>query len=462
MARSIFGRLREGVAALTRDSDGSTDALFNGYWWSTTSATGIRVNQQTALQHSGVMACACILSEDVSKMTPRLLRRSDVTTTRRTPRPGSADPAQTIEEPVEHKGAGREVIGHKDHPLAALLHRPNDWQTWPEFARQMVIAFVLRGNGYAVILRNRRGDPVMLVPINPDRVQMWQAPDGSLFWMVTRSGLHELFVLRNEPFLIPYENVFHLKDLSGDGLVGSSRIALQCETIALGIAQRQQYARLIGNGARPSGILTTDQRLTETSAQRLRDQWNAVNQGLVNSGKTAVLEQGLKWMPLGVSSVDLQFLQLLGFNIIDICRIFRVPPHMLGDMSKGTFNNIVQQSQEYRNNTLTSHTDIWEHRFDFTFDLADQGLFVDFDESALLKADLTARYNAYRVGILTGFETQNEVRVAEGLPPMEGADELLRPVNMIGSDQGGDNPGAGKPSEKVTVDDQPLDAAPGV
>ena len=444
MARGFMGALARVSGLATRGVPGDTESFWNGYFWSSPSATGIQISPQTALQATTVMACVRILSEDVSKMTPRLYRRYD----------------KGI-----HKSGARELLGANDHPVARLLVRPNDWMTWPEFCRMMVTGFALRGNAYAVILRNRRNDPVSLVPINPDRVSLWQAPDGGLFWWVTRSGLHELAVLKDQPLLIPYEDVFHLKDLSADGLVGTSPIALAREAIALSLGQEQQYARLMGSGARPSGVLTTDQRLTDTAASRIRTDWEAMNAGLANAGRTAILEQGLKWQPLTITSVDLQFLQMRQFQVTEICRIFRVPPHMVGDLSKGTFNNIVQQAQEYRNNTLTSHTDIWEKRFAFTFDLDSESYEVDFDEAALVKADLTARYNAYRVSVLTGWETRNEVRVKEGMNPIEGLDEPLAPANEIagsslasgtGSDMGGDNPGAGQPSTGIDVDNQPI------
>lgn len=445
MARGLFGALGRGVRALTtRSADGSDDQFWDGGWWSTPSATGIQINQQTALQATTVMACVRILSEDVSKMTPRLYRRFD--------------------KGIHKKGA-REQIAPADHPLAALLHRPNDWQTWPEFCRMMVVAFALRGNAYAAILRNRRGDPITLAPLNPDRVALWQAPNGKLYWWVTRSGLHELYVLRNEPLMIPYEDMFHLKDLSADGLTGSSPIALAREAIGLSLGQEQQYARLMGNGARPAGVLSTTQKLTEGTAARLRADWERLNSGLANSGRTAILEEGLTWTQLTIDSVDLQFLQMRQFQVIEICRIFRVPPHMVGDLSKGTFNNIVQQAQEYRNNALGSHTDIWEKRFDFTFGLLEDDYEVDFDEAALLKADLTARYNAYRIAVLTGWQTRNEVRVSENMEPLDGLDVPLAPASEIGgsnigSDMGGENPGAGQPSDGIDVDNQPATGAP--
>ncbi len=425
--RGLFGTM---FGSPKRSSDDGDWGWGSGLWGSP-SATGIKIDQQTALQATAVMACVSVLSEDISKLTPEIFRRVTV---------------------AEKKDGGRAVA--TTHFLYDLLWRPNGWQTWPEFCRQMVIGYLLRGNAYAVIIRNGRGDPQMLVPINPDRVQLWEAPTGDLFWMVSRSGLHEMAVLRNEPLLIPYDNVFHLKDLSANGLIGQSRIALAREAIALSLGQEQQYARLMGNGSRPSGMLTTEQKLTKEAADRLKSNWDAIHGGLMGSGKTAVLEQGLKWQPLTLTMADMQFLAARQFQAVEICRLFRVPPHMIGDLTKGTFNNITQQSQEYRNNTLTSHTDVWEKRLDFQFGLRKQDMFVDFDESSLLKADITARFNVWRVGKLSGILTTNEIRMSEGMDPVEGGDTLMQPLNMapLGADMTGvGDPGAGHPSDDVSA-----------
>jgi HK97 family phage portal protein len=150
----------------------------------------------------------------------------------------------------------------------------------------------------------------------------------------------------------------------------------------------------------------------------------------------------------------MQFLQLRQFQVVEICRMFRVPPHMVGDSSQRLMGGaLIQMAQDYRNNTLTSHSDLWERRFDFTFGLRKEGMFVDFDESTLLKADLTARYTAYRVGRLSGWLTTNEIRIAEGLDPVDGGDTLMQPLNMgpvDGSDMTGQAPdGAGQPSDTV-------------
>lgn len=443
--RGLVGSM-VGAFARSTDSQSAGEAFFSGGLWSSTSATGIQINQQTALQATAVMACVSVLSEDISKMTPSLYERVDID---------------------NYKLSGRRLV--TNNPLAKLLKRPNDWQTWPEFCRQMVIGYLLRGNAYAVIIRDARANPIMLVAINPDRVALWEAPGGSLFWAVTRSGLHEMAVLKDEPYLIPYMDVFHLKDLSANGLIGMSRIAMAREAIALALGQEQQYARLMGNGARPSGVLSTDKSLTPEQATRNKQRWSEAHGGLQRGGGTAVLEGGLKWTPLSLSSVDLQFLQMRQFQLSEIARMFRVPMHMIGDLSKGTFNNITQQSQEYRNNTLTSHSDVWEKRFDFQFGLSASRLEVDFDESALLKADITARYAAYRIGIMTEFLQRNEVRIAEGLDPLPGG-EGLRTVSTAGgagSDATGVAPdGAGEPSEDGShIESDPAgapDSAPGV
>ncbi len=432
--RGLLGAMGWGKRAFNDPLD---DRYFTPGMYASPSATGIAIDQQTALSASVVLACVSVISEDVSKMTPQIFRHIDVN---------------------GHENGGREIA--KDHFLFRLLHKPNAWQTWPEFCRQMVVSYLLRGNAYAAIIRDWRGTPQYLVPINPDRVTLWEAPSGDLFYMITRSGYHELAVLQSLPFLAPFDDMFHLKDLSSNGLIGTSRIALAREAIALALGQEQQYARLMGSGARPSGVLTTDRPMTDAAMKRLKQNWYDMNAGMLNSGKTAVLEQGVKFEPITLTSVDMEFLAQRQFQVGEICRLFRVPPHMVGDLSRGTFNNITQQSQDYRNNTLMSHVDIWEKRFDFQFDLDQDGLFVDFNEGALLKADLTARYNAYRIGILSGFLTCNEVRIAEDLPPVDGGDELMQPTNMapLGSDLNGNAPdGAGKGKDDVTGDQAPGD-----
>lgn len=426
------------AANFKRSGDSTGWGSLYGDWslFSSQSVTGIQVNQQSAMQATAVMACVSVLSEDVSKMTPGLWRIVDM---------------------LGYPNAGR--LPATNHPLYDLLHSPNDWQTWPEFCRMMMVGYLLRGNAYAVILRDNGGQPKVLVPINPDRVQLWESPSGAIFYMVTRAGLHEMAVLKSQPLLIPEEDIFHLKDLSANGLVGMSRIAIAREAIAISLGMQMQQARLIGNGARPSGVLSTDKTMNDKTLDRIKADWIAFQSGLVNSGKTVILEQGLKWQQLSLSAADMQFIQSMNFQLQEICRMFRVPPRMIGDMTKGPRGNITEESQDYRNSVLTSHSDIWEARFDKKFELRKSNLAVHMDEKRLLQGNQTARFANHRTGILSGFVKPNEARIAEGMNPVEGGDQLYPPANLaaVGSDTtGGGADGGGRPSNDGTGADQVL------
>jgi HK97 family phage portal protein len=418
----------------------ASDDTFDGEnWisqtWSSPSATGIQINQQTAMSCVAVMACVSILAEDLAKLPAALWD-------------------------VQESGA--RTVNRRD-PSAKLLRAPNAWQTWMEFCGQMMMGLLLRGNAYAVIVRDRGGLPAYLVPINPDRVSLWESPDGSLFWNVTRAGLHEMAVLRDEPMLIPDYDIFHLKGLSANGLLGFSKIALNREAIGLALAQEQQAARWMGSGARPGGILTTDQKLGPGVSERVKASWQQAQAGLLNSGKTAVLEMGLKWQPLTMTAQDIEFIASRNFQKEEIAALWRVPPHMIGITTRGQNQNITQQSQDYFNNTLSTYIQIWRTRWAFHFAIPD-GRELDFDRAILLEGDVLARFQMYRLG-LQGVLTTNEARRFEKLgPALEGedvsaGDKVFRPVNMAAIDSdvfqgvelpGGQNP-AGPGSDQTGV-----------
>jgi HK97 family phage portal protein len=418
-----FSRAVPEVWRATRSTDTTADALLWGdQLWSVTSSAGVEINQQTALASSSVMACVMMLTEDVAKLPVSLFKfRAD---------------------------RSRQAV--TDHPLADLFEDPNEWQTWLEFAEMVQCGLVLRGNGYAVIIRNWRGKPVKLVPINPDRVALWEAPDGRLFYRVTPFGLHEMAELRDMPYLIPFEDVFHLRGLSVNGLLGASRIALARDAIGLTIAQERQSATWIGAGSRPSGVLSTEQKLTDTDVKRLQSRWKEINAGLQNSGKSAILEAGLKWTPLSISAKELEFIAARQFQVQEIARMFRIPPHMIGELSRSTNNNITQQSQEYVNYTISGYTRRWKAKLRKTFDLREGDIQVEYDLSELVRADIVARYNGYRVAIMSGFLKPNEARIDDGRDPDPEGNDLWKPINMAdaGSQSTGTAPdNAGRPED---------------
>lgn len=422
-------------ARIARTSDTTLDALnWADHGWASPTAAGVMVSQASAMQVSAVYACVSILSYDIAKLGASIFRG-------------------------ERLGKRQKA---KDHYLFPLFRQPAPWLTWFEFVGMMQSSVLLRGNGYAVILRDGRGKPAMLVPVNPDRVALWEAPDGSLFYMVTRSGLHEMAVLRNEPLLIAAEDIFHLKALTMNGLLGLSPIGMQREAIGLAIAQEQLASRWAGNSAKPSGVLQTDQKLTPDAAKRLGEDWKNLNSGLYNAGKTAILEQGLKWQPLAMTSQDMEFLASRKFQLEEIARCFRVPLHMLGEMTggRGGASGITQQAQEYLNYSLSTWIEMWEQRIPFTFDLDPDELFIEFDVDRLLRADIQTRYAANRIALGgTGWTTINEIRAGEGMEKVDGGDEVFRPVNTapLSSDVFA---GMADPSDTtVPNDDNPAPAA---
>lgn len=448
-------RLRLAARVLTRSSSNTLDPdWLLGAGWSVPTLTGVHIDQQTAMSCAAVMACVTIKSEDLAKLTPSLFKlRTDTR-------------------------GGRDVVAYEQHPVAKLLEEPNDYQTWFEFASMMQAAKELRGNAYAAIVRNGRGDPVYLVPLNPDWVSLWQSPDGSLFYMVTRVGLHMMAMLKNQPLLIPARDILHIKGLSSNGLLGMSRISVCREALGLSLAQEKQAAMWMGSGAKPSGVLQTDAKLTPDAAKRMAQDWMDVHAGILNSGKIAVLEQGLKWTQLQMTAQDIEFIASRKFQLEEIARIFRVPLYMIGEMSRSTGSTLTQLSQEYVNYTISSELVPWAQRWRKTFDLRKDGMIIDFDMSVLLKGDMVSRYGANRLA-LQGWKTVNEIRVAEGDNPVDDptADQIFRPANMapldsdifnaqalpgegepgskdIGSENGGENIGAGKPAKKKPNADQ--------
>jgi HK97 family phage portal protein len=434
----LFGAIAQGAsvagARLARSTDTTADALLWGdQLWSVPSTAGVEINQQTALSAASVMACAMMLTEDVAKLPVWLATTDD-------------------------KGKQQVVT---DHPLAELLEEPNEWQDWLEFAEMVQVGLVLRGNGYAGIVRDSRARPVKLIPFNPDHVALWETPDGELFYRVTPFGLHEMAELqqmRQYDFLIPFADMFHLRGMSVNGLVGASRIALARDAVGLTIAQERQAAAFVGQGARPSGALSTDQKLDKATVERIKGRWKEIQSGLVNAGRTAILEAGLKWTPLSISAQEAEFIASRQFQVQEIARIFRIPPHMIGELSRSTNNNIVQQSQEYINYTLSGYTRRWALKMRKTFGLRKGNIVVVHDFSEIGRPDITSRYNAYRIGIMSGFLEPNEARVDDNRDPKPEGAGLWKPTNMAdaGSQSTGTAPDdAGRP-EDGTIKGMPI------
>jgi HK97 family phage portal protein len=231
------------VADFARRRSGESDDRLWGEWaGGGQSNAGVPVNSITAMRHVACMACVSILACDVAKIPFDIYRRLP--------------------------DGGKEVF--KDHPLHRLMRHPNNWQTAFEFKEMLQASLVLRGNGYAPVVRNGRGDPLYLVPVHPDRVGLFEAPSGEYFYAVTRNGLHEMAMLREHPLLIPSADTFHLRwQPMHNSLLGSSRLSLVQESLGLGIGLEEHQARFVGQGARTGGVLSTGGKIRQQGNPRV-------------------------------------------------------------------------------------------------------------------------------------------------------------------------------------------------
>lgn len=404
------------------------------------SASGLLVSQATAMSVGAVYACVSVLANDVARCAPTLY---DVPA-------GQAFPTRSLRawtaRAADPDDRGLRI--NTDHELALLLDRPNRIQTWFEFIRDMMVAYVLRGNAYAAKLRNYRGQVTELILINPDAVMVLEAENGDIFYNVNRIGLFQIAVLRQFPVAIPAEDVFHLRGISFNMLIAASTIGLARDAIGLAMGQSQQQSRWVGNGARPSGILEAPKTLSEAAAKRLKASWQEYNAGLQNEGRTAVLEDGVKFTSLKLTAADIDFINACNLGVQDICRFMGVPPRKIfqPDLTRGS--TIIQEDQAYVNSSISPKLDMVEQKFDREFDLKRNGHILDLNEDALLRADPLTRYNLGRIGKLSGLISTNEWRRPERLPPDPHGDELMQPVNMaaLGSDMSGQaSDDAGRP-----------------
>jgi HK97 family phage portal protein len=428
----LLTRIGQAIAVLK--SGMTIEQYFSEFGSATQSSGGIVVTQNSALQVATVMSCVSILSEDVAKLPVHVYKLRD--------------------------DGGRDI--QINHPVEKLLQRPNDFQSKFEFIEQMQAALLLRGNAYAPIIRDGRGRPIAMIPVNPDRVTIFEAPDGSIFYQVSRSGQHDVAVLSSLPLMIPSEDMFHVRWLAVDkSLWGVSRIGLARESIGLALSQQEMAGRLAANNTNLGGVLQTEQKLADGTAARLAKAWKDQKAGLRNSGAIAVLEQGLKWQQLGMTAQDAEFILSRHFSVEEIGRLFRMPPHKLGVQGKGTGSTMEQADQDYVNNVVCSYVERWESKIAQKFDLADEGLIVEFDVDRFLRASQAARFATYRVGIIGMFMKPNEARRKEGWADVKGGDKLYQPTNVAelgfeptgaggGGGLGSDTTGA--PAEGGTAD----------
>ncbi|MGI6593689.1 MAG: phage portal protein [Christensenellales bacterium] len=359
------------------------------------STSGVSVDEESAMKTSAVYACVKILAETVSSL-PLHLYRTD----------------------------GKNKTKAVEHPLYSCLYElPNNETTSFNFREIMMTSLLLWGNAYARIIRDKQGYVRELWYLRPDMMTVSRDNNKKLrYEYCDDSG-----------GVIKYkaEQVFHIKGLSFDGVKGLSPIGQMREAIGLSLATESYGAAFFGNGARPGGVIEYPGTLKDP--EKLRESWNKVFQGAKNSNKTAVLEAGAKYHTIGLPPEESQFLQTRKFQINEICRIFRVPPHLVGDLEKATFSNIEHQSIEFVQHTIRPWLVRWEQEISRAL-LSEQDrtiYFAKFNVDGLLRGDYASRMQGYATARQNGWMSANDIRDLEEMNPIEDGDIYLVNGNMV-------------------------------
>jgi len=408
----------------TQNPSASLVSLFGGG----PTAAGATVSDATALKVSVVYACVRVIAEDIAKLPADIWR-------------------------ARKDGTGWDRA--KDHPLYAILRRPNRFMTPTSFFMAMGASLGFRGNAISVILRDDRGiAPVGLWPVNPGQVTIYESVTGELFYAISRRTTLENAVLRNTPIMVPAYDIMHVRGFTLDGMVGLSPLAQMRESIGIAIAGESMSAGMLANGAQPGGVLRHPEKITEEAANRLRSSWQSQYGGSANSGKTVILEEGMEFQQLGMTSVDAQFLDQRKFTIEEIARAFRIPLHMIGMLDRMTNNNVEQLNRSYYDQTLMVLIKAIEDQFRLSFDLPDD-LEVEFDVNGLLRADFKTRQEGAKTQAGGGALSINEWRRAEGMNDMPGGNVWARPLNTAFVDSDGNVVSVTPPNVRPSNEENP-------
>lgn len=389
------------IAAPFRKSGAASPEAWFSEWargGAEASAAGVSVTPETAMRTAAVWACVRVRSEDIGKLPCLLYRRLP--------------------------GGGKERAD--THPLYRLIRdQPNPRMTAFEFRQLMQAQLDLRGNAYALKEYDARGQITALWPLDPAKVTVFRGADGrEIFYRVTR--------MDNTQVMMGEEEILHLRGLTLNGYTGLSPIAYHRETIGTAIAAERYGAAFYGNNAQPMGALKVPTVLSQEARDMLRKSWKERHLG---KRELAILDGGLEWQATALSQEDAQYIDTLKLKNRDIWRIFRMPPHKVGDLENATFSNIEQQALEYISDCLLSETTRWEQTLsrDLLSDAEKKTLFFEFLFESLLRGDFKSRMEGYAIARNWGIFSADDVRERENmnmLPDSKGK-IYLQPLNMI-------------------------------
>lgn len=362
--------------------------------------SGVTVTPESAMRVTTVYACVKLISETIGTLPLHLYRR---------------------------EGRRKEVA--TDHPLYELLHdQPNALMSAVQMREQMEAALLLEGNAYARVVRDNQGVVKEIIPIHPSRVRVRES----------KSGRNLVYIIDGGKERYLSGDIWHVTGFSLGGLMGVSPITYHRETIGLAMAAERHAAAVLGNNARPSGILSHPGELDDEAITQLKKSWQSAHGG-DNVGGVAVLEEGMEFKPLTMSMQDLQYIETRKLSRAEITALYRVPLHMVNDLERATFSNIEHQGLEFKNYTILPWAIRWEAsiRRDLLLPEERKQYFARFNLEGLHRGDMRTRFAVYAQGIQWGIYSPNDVRDLEDLDPRDGGDVYLEPLNMQPS---GDTP----------------------
>ena len=356
--------------------------------------SGERVTLSSAMQQLTVFSCVRVLAESVGMLPCRL-----------------------------YKQEGRVRTPAEDHPIYRLLYiAPNGYMTPQEFWELLVSCLCYQGNFYAykVVVMGKVKE---LLPINPSSVVPKLNDDWTVSYQVTfADGVKTL----------TQDEIWHVRLLTLDGLNGLNPIAYARQTLGNMQAMAKHEGKLFTNGAVTSGVLTTEQALSDEAFDRLKTQFQGEHMGVANAYKPMILEMGLDWKPISLNAKDTQFLESRKMAAHEICGLFRVPPHLVANMEKMTLNNVEQLGMSFASYTLMPILTRIEQRVrvGLLTEKDSAKYYAKFNAGALMRGDLKGRYESYQMGISHGMLSPNDCRELEDMNPREGGDHYLTPLNM--------------------------------
>lgn len=378
-----FGQARD------KPVDKAADAGYSFLFGRTTS--GKPVNERTAMQTTAVYACVRILAEAVASLPLHV---------------------------YEYQDDGGKKLVH-DHPLYYLLHdEPNPEMTSFVFRETLMSHLLIWGNAYAQIIRDGAGRVLGLYPLLPDKMEVQRDDKGNIYYVYSRNSDENPTFKEYGNIKLKAEDVLHIPGLGFDGLIGYSPIAMAKNAVGMTLACEEYGASFFANGANPGGVLEHPGVLKDPS--KVRESWNSVYRGVSNAHKIAVLEEGMKYQQIGIPPEEAQFLETRKFQINEIARLYRIPPHMVGDLDKSSFSNIEQQSLEFVKYTLDPWMIRWEQSLQRSLLLpGEKGkYFIKLNVDGLLRGDYQSRMNGYAVGRQNGWFSANDIREMENMNPI--------------------------------------------